>query len=218
MGKFCDLTGKQFGKLTDIRLAGKTSRGVLKWECLCSCGKRTTVCGSSLKNGDTKSCGCYNREVSTKRIVDLQKAKGSDGRSKTRLYRVWIGMRNRCNNPKNYSYANYGGRGIRVCSEWEKSYDTFYSWAILNGYHEGLSIDRRDNDGDYSPENCQWVTWKEQHRNQRVSRKVAFCGKSQTLIEWSEETGISHGVLSARLRAGWSIEQALTEPVHKHKK
>lgn len=214
MGKLIDLTGKRFGRLTVLERAPNRGKKV-RWLCKCDCGNTAVVYASALKQGDTSSCGCYNVEISTQRIIKHQAINGSDGRSKTKLYWVWVAMRNRCNNPNNYSYGNYGGRGIRVCPEWDSSYDVFARWALSHGYSEGLSIDRIDNNGNYAPENCRWVSWKVQHRNQRVSKKISFDGKTKTLIEWSEETGISHGTLSARLRSGWPIERALTEPVKK---
>lgn len=218
MGRLIDLTGQRFGRLTVVERAANSASGHTCWRCLCDCGNVKVVQGSALKSGDTISCGCYNIEICTNRIAKWQIESGADNRSKTKLYWVWVAMRNRCNNFNNYSYKNYGGRGIRVCSEWDQSFESFKSWALLHGYKEGLSIDRKDNNGDYSPENCRWVNLKVQHRNQRVSRMLTLNGKTQTLADWSEELRISHGTLSARLRSGWSVERTLTEPVHKKNK
>ena len=132
--------------------------------------------------------------------------------SGTKLYDVWCAAKARCNNPKNKNYKHYGGRGIKVCDEWENSFQAFYEWAMANGYKEGLSIDRIDNDGNYEPANCRWVTQEEQCNNRRTSHKLTYEGETHTITEWSKITGIKRKIISQRVNnLGWSIERALTE-------
>lgn len=135
------------------------------------------------------------------------------GDHKKRLYRIWIGMKYRCNNPNHSYYRDYGARGITVCGEWEK-YENFRDWALSNGYQNDLTIDRIDNDKGYSPENCRWITMKKQSNNRRTNRVIECNGEKHTLSEWSEIVGVCVGTLWDRLKNGWSTERALFEPVH----
>ena len=130
------------------------------------------------------------------------------GESKSRLYRTWRGMKNRCSYPSAPDYKNYGGRGITVCDEWKDSFETFREWAISNGYDDSLTLDRINVNENYRPENCRWTTMKEQERNR--SNNVFFEGK--TIPEWSELLGIKVPTLRARIRRGWSISDALSKP------
>lgn len=136
------------------------------------------------------------------------------GMRHTRLYNIWRSMRQRCSNPKCINYHNYGGKGIKVCEEWQKDFSAFYKWATENGYKEGLTIDRKDVIGNYEPSNCRWSTYKEQANNKRNNRIIECKGISHTLGEWSEITGIKLATIWARLQKGWSVEKALeTKPV-----
>lgn len=136
------------------------------------------------------------------------------GEAHGRLYSVWNMMKQRCGDPNNAYYKNYGGRGIKVCDEW-KEYTAFRDWAITNGYdetaeHGKCTIDRINNNGNYEPGNCRWVSKKEQARNRRSNRFIEYNGKRQTLAEWAEETGIYALTIHNRLKSGWSVEEALT--------
>ena len=134
-----------------------------------------------------------------------------------RLYPIWSGMKDRCLNKNNKRYSSYGGRGIEVCKEWQQSFRAFLRWAMANGYEEGLSIDRIDNDGNYCPENCRWATAKEQANNKRWNHLITYNGKTQTMKEWAEELGIKLSTLSQRINSyRWSDEKALTTPVRKY--
>lgn len=135
----------------------------------------------------------------------------------TKLYNVWKEMRQRCNNPKHKHYKRYGDRGIKVCKEWDDP-EAFYNWAVNNGYKEGLTLDRINNDKGYSPDNCRWATIKEQCKNRSSNHLISCMGKTLTMIEWSELLKIPYDTLRARLNDyHWSIEKALTTPVRNHK-
>lgn len=146
------------------------------------------------------------------------KMKTSTPKSKTRLYNIWVNMRQRCSNPNWTDYHLYGGRGISVCSEWDKSFDVFKKWAINNSYKHNLSIDRIDNEKGYFPENCKWSTPKEQARNRRNSRILVYQKQSKTLAEWSEVIGLSSATIRKRIDAGWSINEAFKTPINTNPK
>lgn len=124
-------------------------------------------------------------------------------------------MKDRCLNKKGRNYDGYGSRGITICPEWSESFEAFQDWALANGYRDDLTIDRKDNDGPYSPDNCRWATGKEQANNRRSSRIIEHEGETHTLKEWAEIAGMSLEALKYRIDSGWSIEDALTKPVAK---
>ena len=140
------------------------------------------------------------------------------GMCDTGIYNVWRNIHQKCLNPNNPSYKYYGGRGISFCQEWH-DFMVFYKWAIESGYRPGLTIDRINNDGDYTPDNCRWVTMKVQSLNKRNIMMVEYNGKRQSLKEWSRELGFSRGVLESRIKIyGWPIDEALSTPSNKHNK
>lgn len=161
----------------------------------------------NLTSGHTTSCGCLHKEATSR-------AKKKHGMTKSRLYNIWSMMRRRCNDTKSISFPKYGERGITVCDEWQGSFEEFRDWAIGNGYADGLTIDRIDNDKGYSPDNCRWTTPKLQANNTRQNRVLNLNGVSHTLQEWSDITGINRKTISDRIdRHGWTVEQALTRGV-----
>lgn len=131
--------------------------------------------------------------------MDKNTNKSSKPKSETRLYHIWSTMKARCNNPNNDHFHNYGGRGIKVCSDWIK-FDPFYEWSMSNGYSDNMTIDRIDYNGDYTPENCRWITHKEQNLNKRNNRLITYRGETKTLSQWSEDTGLSMQVIYDRLK------------------
>lgn len=136
--------------------------------------------------------------------------------SKNRLYRIWLNMKQRCNNLNNKDYVHYGNRGIKVCTEWESSFDSFRKWAIENGYTTELTLDRKNNDRGYSPDNCRWVTRKEQVNNRSNNLTFTYKGITHTLAEWSEIYGINAYILHDRVRRlGYSFEEAISKPMPK---
>lgn len=198
--RFINQEGKEYGKLTVGKRIGTKSQSPL-WECSCECGNITTATTRDLTTGHKQSCGC---------IGSSNHFYIHNGR-RTRLYGIWKGMRQRCYNPNNHAYHRYGGRGITVCDEWNNDFVTFRDWALANGYSDNLSIDRKDNNGNYDPSNCRWATQKEQMNNVSYNRKVEWNGEEHTVAEWAEITGLSQGVIAARLNNGWNIERTLTE-------
>lgn len=130
----------------------------------------------------------------------------------TNLYRRWINMRSRCNNSNSTKYHLYGGKGIKVCAEWENNFLSFYNWSIKNGYKKGLTLDRINGNDNYKPSNCRWVTYKIQSRNTTQNHMLTYNGQTKCIYEWAEYLGISKKMLSERIRRGWSIERALNTP------
>ena len=198
MGSKIDLTGQRFGRLVAIKAVGKDKGKHILWECRCDCGKTTNVSTTKLTLGRTKSCGCW-REERTK----------THGKRDTRLYSIWAHMKQRCSNPNVERYPRYGGRGIKVCQEWADDFETFYIWAMANGYQDGLQIDRIDNDGDYKPENCRWVTVKDQCENKSTNIYIEYGGERHTLQEWVQITGIPLSTAYSRYKAGKPPEEIL---------
>ena len=188
-----NLVGQRFGKLIVFEEAGRSDDGHVKWKCRCDCGNVTTVIGSLLVKGATKSCGCL---------------KGSHMATGSRLYRIWKGMRRRCNHAKTHGYKYYGGKGIQVCAEWECSFISFQKWAMENGYSDDLTIDRIDGDKNYSPNNCRWATYREQFRNMRRTIKI----NGISLYEHCQRNNLSYPAMRKRINNGWSFEEAFNTP------
>lgn len=208
-----DLTGQRFGRLIVIcesepYYPPNSNKRHRMWLCQCDCGNVIKTDQGGLLNGGAKSCSCLRKEnVGKNKNIYPYKHK---------LNRVWVAMRQRCNNPKANEYKNYGGRGIKVCKEWDdvqNGYDCFYEWAITNGYEEGLTIDRIDNNKGYSPDNCQWITHKEQQSNRSDNHFITYNGLTKTVSQWAEDLGIKRDVIFSRLKYGWSEERALMTPV-----
>lgn len=204
MSKVHDLTGERFGRLTVMnRDAENTKHGRARWVCKCDCGNIITTSGNCLLKGHTKSCGCAVRD---------NKPLYKHGLSKTRLHYIWRAMKDRCYNPNNTHYSVYGARGIVLCKEWENNFMAFYSWSIENGYKDGLSIDRIDNEKGYYPDNCRWATLIEQANNKRENKIIEFNGETKTLAQWCRELGLNYHSVQSRLCKGWSAEKAFTTP------
>lgn len=156
MGKLNDLTGRRFSRLVVIAHVGKTDRNVSLWECACDCGNRIVVARKNLIAGATRSCGCLRKDKLGRRT----KHGAARREQRSKLYDIWISMRQRCSNPKSDAWKHYGAKGIKVCPEWE-DWPTFRDWALANGYKESLSIDRIESTKGYEPGNCHWITTKE---------------------------------------------------------
>ena len=163
MSKWQDLTGKKFGRLTVAELVSKHGNYSI-YKCICDCSSILNVRSGNLRTGNTQSCGCYHKSQTSK-------AKKVHGFAKKHpIYSIWEGMKKRCYIQTCKAYKNYGGRGITVCNEWHNDFQPFYDWSIKNGWQKGLTIDRINNNGNYEPSNCRWITMKEQARNTRVNK------------------------------------------------
>lgn len=214
MGKFIDLTGEKFGRLTVIKRAADRNKHVY-WQCKCDCGnpELIEIEGSSLKSGKTTSCGCYGRE---RRL----KANTKHGLSHSRIKRIYYDMRSRCYDENTPKYKNHGGRGISVCDEWmgEDGLSKFNEWALNNGYSDNLSIDRIDNDGNYEPSNCRWVTTEVQNFNRRNNRLFEINGEKKFAKQWCEEYGININTFWQRDRKGLTGEDLIAPPKYRRNK
>jgi hypothetical protein len=207
MRKIEDITGQKYGRLIVLEFAGTHKRNAL-WKCRCECGNEKVIAGRNLKNGNVKSCGCLRSEKTISRNY-------KHGEINTHLYKIFNQMRNRCNNPNHKDFKDYGGRGIEVCQEWNdiSAFLLFRDWAISQGYKDGLSIDRRENDKGYSPDNCRWVTVKEQNNNKRNNHLITYSGETKTLAQWATDRNIPRDILYSRIKLGWSLEDAFTKPI-----
>lgn len=210
-----DVIGLKFGRLvvletwTEPNPHKNAPNGTRKFaKCICDCGNfAERVAVGKLKAGHTTSCGCYKRE----RTSEIHTTHGMKG---TYIHNSWAAMKSRCYNENDGKYYRYGARGITVCNEWRFDFMAFYNWSMANGYSEELTIDRRNNDIGYSPENCRWTDYTTQARNRGSNVTVEYQGKKLCLQEWSEELGISWGVLRYRIvDRKWTAERAFTTPV-----
>lgn len=212
-GCIWDLTGTTFGKLVVLGPSSRRCGGHRIWKCLCACGNITLVKTGNLKNGHSTSCGCYSREITSR-------TNSTHHMSKTRVYKVWGAMLRRCYSPRAVRYNRYGGRGIKVCLRWH-SFVNFYEDMGEPPAGTRMTLDRINNDGDYSPENCRWATWIQQANNKsnNITRfkvcAITCEGVTKPLREWSSITGISIEILYHRLYRGWSPERALQTPVRR---
>ena len=201
-----DFTGKTFNRWTVIQYSHKNKFNNRFWKCICICGQVRVVNESLFKSGRSKSCGCLQKEV-----VKNNRIHGLAG---TKIYFVWAGMKQRCTNPKQVAYKNYGGRGIKVCDEWQE-FEPFYKWAAINGYEKGRQLDRINNDLGYSPENCRFITPIENECNRSNNIRLTVGNETKTISEWTREKGFKKDVISARLKLGWTPEMAVSTPVRK---
>lgn len=208
MPPFKDIIGMKFGRLTVIKLnhIKQLKRKFYYYLCKCDCGNECIVLKSSLLNGLTRSCGCYNTEIRKQQC----KRRVKHNLTNTRLHSIWEKMHGRCFCITSPDYKNYGGRGITVCEEWKNDFKAFYDWAMANGYEEHLTIDRIDVNGNYEPNNCRWSTQKEQQRNRRNNKLITYNNETKCLFEWAEFYNISPKLLSQRLiRDKMTFEQAI---------
>lgn len=209
MSNLKDVTGMKFNNLLVVQRVENSEKGKSRWRCLCDCGNYTIVTGSNLRNGSVKSCGCLLKKNIPR----------THGLSKTRLYNEWSGMVQRCENPNSKSYKDYGQKGIKVCIEWRKDFKSFYDWSLLNGYKEGLTIDRINFDEDYCPDNCRWITKGEQAKNRSMNLSIEYLGKTQNLQDWCIELNVDYKRVHNRInKLGWDFERAINTPVQKTKR
>ena len=198
---FINLEDQVFHHLTVEKYLGKT-----KYLCHCKCGNKTEVKAGNLRTGNTKSCGCLQSEITRQNRTKH----GQSPRTGCSIeYQTWCWMKARCYNKKCRSYQDYGGRGIKVCQRWLEAFDNFF--ADMGPKPKKSTIERIDNQGDYTPENCRWASYKEQVRNRRNSKRIEFSSQTKLLVEWTEELGLNYKKTHRRLRDGWTVEEAFAE-------
>ncbi len=194
-----------FGRLTTVRI-DRTKKGRRYWICTCSCGSETCVVDYALygKHG-TRSCGCLKHEILS--------APRKHGMAHSSEYAAWQNAKNRCHNPNVSCYENYGGRGIKMCRKWRESFQAFY--GDMGPCPKGYTIERKNNDIGYEPGNCIWASRKEQGHNTRRNTWLEFDGKRMILADWARLLGLRQPTICQRLKAGWSVRDALTKPLRK---
>lgn len=204
-----EFIGKKFGRLTVLEVAEWKNKYKPLMRCRCDCGKEAVVLLYNLKNGHTKSCGCYKLE----RDIEYHT---KHGQRHTRLYNVWCRMIRRTNKPQDKKYRFYGGRGIKICDEW-RDFSNFYKWAIESGYKEETlpngknkwTIDRIDTNGNYEPSNCRWITIQEQQNNRISNVYYTYNGETMTLANLARKYNVNYKSLWSKLHRGWSMEEAI---------
>lgn len=206
-GHVKDLRGQRFGKLV-VKEFDHSDKAQTYWICECDCGNTTVKSIVQLKRNWHPSCGCNPRYIDRPKHNNVL----THHMAGTRIYRIWKSMRQRCSttNEKSRDYRDYVLRGIKVCDEWQNSFETFYEWAISNGYNDKLSIDRIDNDGNYEPSNCRWVNNTTQQRNRRKTIFLTYNGETKALSEWCEIYGLKMKTCYGRLHQyGWTNPQEI---------
>ena len=188
-----DLSGKRFGRLSVIEFDHMDKFHTSHWLCKCDCGNVVVVSRGNLIRGRAKSCGCYKRDV--QRDLHIK-----HGEFQSRLHNIWGNMKQRCSNENHTNYNSYGERGISVCDEWLDDYEVFRDWALANGYSDDLTLDRRDNDGIYSPDNCRWADRYTQMNNRRNTKYITYNDETHSVAEWARILNVSRNILDYRLR------------------
>lgn len=209
MGRLIDMTGQRFGSWTVEGRGGKDKHGQALWLCLCDCGNRSEVPGGRLRRGESRSCGCQKGAACA--AANIKHGASVRGRM-TSEYRAWSNMIDRCERPGNKQYADWGGRGIKVCVRWRESFAAFLE-DMGPRPSPSHTIDRVDNDGDYEPGNCRWATRREQGLNKRNNRSITADGETLYLAEWARRLGTHPSTIISRIKLGWSERRAVTTPI-----
>lgn len=196
---------QRFGRAVFLEDMGSDPAKGRMWKCECDCGTVFTARSRFLRSGKTQSCGCLMRDRVSERFT-------THGMYLSNEYIVWAAAKQRCTNPKSPIFHHYGGRGITMCDRWLESFPAFFA-DMGPRPSPKHTIERRDNESGYCPENCVWATMSEQMSNTRRTRILDYDGKQLPLCEWAEIMGIDPMNLRSRLQSGWSVERALTTPV-----
>lgn len=219
MAPTLDLAGQRFGRLTVVSFA--FSRNATFWNCLCDCGKSSVVRAALLRNGTTKSCGCGSKEQAR---INCRKWWRRNERIpieiRARLKHAYTNMIKRCSDPRNHRYANYGRRGIAVCQEWTGSEGRhrFYDWAMAQGYSEGLSLDRINVNGDYTPDNCRLVGSIIQANNTTRNHYITWQNETLSAADWARRFGLTYSSMIHRVRRGWAMDRIAKQPMRKRRR
>lgn len=211
LSEYCiDVTGQQYGRLTPLGPIGWTTekKRCPIWLCRCDCGNTTQATTKTLRRGIKKSCGCLRQEIARNKATKHGMCHGLH-------YYTWTNMIRRCMYPASKQYQDYGGRGIKVCDEWLRSFQSYYDHvtSLPNYGKSACTLDRIDNSGNYEPGNMRWATYIQQARNRRSLHHETFNGKTQCVAAWEQELAFPKGLISKRLRRGWTIEEAITIPL-----
>jgi len=201
---FKDLAGQRFNRWLVKTRAPNSKSGKARWLCICDCGNESILDSTSFTSGNSKSCGCYEIEMSRLRF-------STHGACRRPEYRIWASLKDRCLNPSDRAYKHYGARGITICNEWRDSFAAFL--RDMGHRPAGMTLDRIDNNLGYSPQNCRWTTWQNQQRNKRSNHLVTLNGETLCLSEWAERQGFNEGIILYRLSHGWTPEEAILTPV-----
>ena len=216
MTKRLDLTGQRVGRLTVVEACenyvSKTGRKYSAWLCRCDCGNYKKVLTINIRQKTVRSCGCLAKKVHSQSVQKAIKASTKHGDTGSRLYQIWAAMKRRCYNPNTAYYEIYGGRGVTVCESWQ-NYVPFKEWAYSVGYTDTLTLDRIDCDGDYTPNNCRWISIQEQQRNRRNNRRYEYNGNYYTVQEIAAMTGLKPRTVQGRIEQGWPIEKVIETPL-----
>ncbi len=205
MGKrtLIDLRGQKFSRLMVLERRKNTPDNGASWLCLCDCGKKKIISSAAIRTGNTLSCGCLKRELDkTRNLIH--------GMSRSPENAIRSAMIQRCTNPNSKDYPYYGGRGIRVCKRWLRSFENFFA-DMGKRPSKKFELDRKNNNGDYKKTNCRWITHTEQMNNTRSNRVISFNGYSKNISQWAKHIGINNQTLSERLER-WTVEKALNTP------
>lgn len=195
------IIGDRYGKL--VILEARRENQVIFCKCQCDCGRiKDNIRLGNMRKGHIKSCGNHYKEFTTR----------THGMSKSRIYRIYRKMLNRCYREQDESYKYYGAKGIRVCDEWKNNPAEFIEWAFANGYDDTLTIDRIDSCGNYEPKNCRWITMYEQCLNRKSNVYLEYQGEVKTISEWAKSLNIGDKLIRDRLRRGWTVDDALSLP------
>lgn len=210
-----DIIGKKIGRLSvlsfETRKESDDKRKRIFYKCQCDCGNIKIISRDNLLHNTTKSCGCYAREEKIKRA-------SKHNLSGNRIYKIYCGIKKRCYNINSSNYKIYGGKGIKMCDIWLQDFMNFHNWAINNGYKENLTIDRIDVNGNYEPNNCRWVDMVTQANNRTKNYNITYKNQTHTASEWAKLYGFKSSTVRARLRKGYTIEEALTIPLNPYNK
>ena len=204
MGKRVSIViGERVNRLIVLAAAAPDRRGEKRVIVRCDCGTEKSISLCHFRGGAVLSCGCYNSE----RTAKTNKDRAIHGKTGTTEFRIWEGMKARCLNPNHTFYSHYGGRGITICPHWLDSFEQFYE--DMGPRPPGTTLDRKENDGPYSPDNCRWATQTEQMNNTRSNRLLTVGDKTMTLTQWSRQTGVNRTVIASRIKRGWPVERAV---------
>ena len=205
-----DPIGEVYGRLRVVAEVARVNPRKRQFRCICECGGVVDRNLNALRSGHTRSCGCLHTEALAANREKRPRGHIKHGLHGSSEYGCWIGMRQRCTNPRNKNFKNYGGRGIKICATWLESFDAFF--ADMGPRPEGHSLDRINVDGDYEPGNVRWATQQQQLENTRVARLVTINGRTQTVAAWAREMGLSPGQVQRRENAGWPTADAILTP------